>query len=141
MESDIQKPGCQIREIKGEEKEKGGWGKMLKKCHLIDFSCFVLFFWIKTLMRANMHLDNSNELCLTSHTQTMFLYSLCGSPVRPQHSEVVRCSRAAPHHLQQLDAFMRHRQHLHSCPHTALEHTHLHTNTNKHKHKTECKHP
>lgn len=42
-------------------------------------------------------------------------------PVRPQHSEVVWGSRTAPHHLQQFNAFVRHRQYLHASPNAALE--------------------
>lgn len=46
------------------------------------------------------------------------------SPVRPEHPEVVWSSGAASHHLQQFNAFVRHRQHLHSSSHAALKQTH-----------------
>lgn len=45
------------------------------------------------------------------------------APVRSEDSEVIWSYSAALHCLQKLDTRMRHSQHLHSCTHTALQHT------------------
>lgn len=106
--------------------------------HLVLFMYDLLYVLYKCQIKSNQinwdpvtNYFKLNQLCYFLQCISIWLCSVWGSPVRPQHSEVVRSSRTTPHHLQQLDAFMRHRQHLHSCPHTALEHT---------THETEYRH-